>query len=68
MIGAPGGPVGMGIGALTGVAASATTAATEAGTALLAEKGPQGDTPVMAAAQTRRADIEALDECVELIH
>ena len=68
VIGAPGGPVGMGIGALTGSAASLLTRATEAAaTALLAEKGPQGDTPVMAAAQMIRADIEALDECVELI-
>jgi hypothetical protein len=66
--GAVGGPAGIGIGALTGSAASLLGTATEAAaTALLAEKGTQGDTPVMAAAQVVRADIEALDECVELM-
>lgn len=58
----------MGIGALSSASASLIGTVTEAGaTALLAKKGPQGDTPVMATARVVRADVEALGECVEFM-
>ncbi|HXB49588.1 MAG TPA: hypothetical protein VNW50_17640 [Streptosporangiaceae bacterium] len=61
-----GGPAGIAIALLSGSVASIVGAVTEAGaTALLAERGPQA--LAMSAAQLVRTDLEALDECVQLM-
>jgi hypothetical protein len=64
--GLAGGPAGMGIALLSGSVASLVGTVTEAAaTALLAERGPQA--VAMSAVQLVQTDLEALDDCVELM-
>jgi hypothetical protein len=64
--GAAGGPAGMGIALLSGSVASLVgTVTAAAATALLAERASQD--VAMSAVQLIRTDLEALDDCVELI-
>jgi hypothetical protein len=67
VVGIPGGPTGMGIAFLSGGAASLLASATQAAaTAWLADSG-HGDTPVMPASLMIKADLGALDGCIDLI-
>jgi hypothetical protein len=67
VIGAAGGPGGIGIAFLSGGAASLFASATEAAaTAWLADAG-QGDTPPMSVSWAIRTDLGALDGCIDLM-
>jgi hypothetical protein len=68
VVGAGGGPAVMGMTFLSSSAASLLGTATEAAaTAWLAQEGLHGDTPVMSTSRVVQTDIEALDECIELM-